>query len=146
MSENPSIVIAKTDQEIIACFEVVAELRPHLARDTFLARIRAQMTTGYNLAFLADAGAVVSCAGFRFLETLAWGRILYVDDLITTERAQGRGFGSRMMAWLLEHARRENCDQLHLDSGTWRTAAHRFYFKHEMVIKSFHFSRELLKP
>jgi GNAT superfamily N-acetyltransferase len=149
MLSTPSgfpVLLANSDEEIARCFDVMAELRLHLSRETFLARIRRQMTTGYQLAFLLDGGAVISCAGFRFMDTLAWGKVLYVDDLITAERVRGRGFGARMMGWLVERALQENCDELHLDSGTGRLGAHKFYFRHGMVVKSFHFSRELTRP
>jgi GNAT superfamily N-acetyltransferase len=139
---NTSSAFAETDEQIMACFDAMAELRPHLTRAAFLERIRRQMASGYRLAYTCESGAVVACAGFRILETLAWGRILYVDDLVTIERRRSAGFGARMMEWLTEHARRAKCDEFHLDSGTWRTDAHRFYFKHGMVIKSFHFSRQ----
>ena len=137
------IAIARTDEEIDACFVVMSELRPHLARETFQPRIRQQMRGGYNLAYLSNGGAVAACAGFRIFDTLPWNRVLYVDDLITAERSRSRGFGRRMMEWLLEYARRKKCQELHLDSGTRRTDAHRFYFREGMVVKSFHFSREV---
>ena len=140
---NTTIAIAETDEEISGCFAVMSELRPQVARETFLPRVRQQMGGGYKLAYLSDGGEVAACAGFRVFDTLPWGRVLYVDDLITAERSRSRGFGARMMEWLLEYARREKCQELHLDSGTWRTAAHRFYFREGMVVKSFHFSRDV---
>lgn len=135
--------IATTDDEIAACFKVMLELRPHLTPESFLTRVKRQMNDGYRLACLADAGIVVCCAGFRILDNLAWERFLYVDDLVTLKERQGAGFGSTMLQWLIQEAKREGCDELHLDSGTWRTEAHSFYFKHKMVIKSFHFSMKL---
>lgn len=135
--------IARTDEEITSCFNVMVELRPHLTPESFVARVKRQMADGYRLAYLADAGKVVCCAGFRILENLAWGRFLYVDDLVTVKERQGAGFGSTMLQWLIEEAKRQGCAEFHLDSGTWRTEAHSFYFKHKMVIKSFHFSLPL---
>jgi GNAT superfamily N-acetyltransferase len=138
-----AVTLAETDDEILACFGVMAELRPHLKQESFVAQVRQQMDAGYMLAYVIEGQQVFVCAGFRVFQTLAWGRILYVDDLVTATRAQRRGYGAAMMQWLVDYARREKCEELHLDSGTWRTGAHRFYFKHDMVIKSFHFSREL---
>jgi len=49
------------------------------------------------------------------------------------------------MAWLVEEARGQGCGQLHLDSGVGseRADAHRFYFRHRLRIRSYHFAREL---
>jgi GNAT superfamily N-acetyltransferase len=88
-------------------------------------------------------GSVVAVAGYRFMETLAWGRVMYVDDLVTASSARGGGFGGRMIAWLKATAHAQGCQEFHLDSGVHRFAAHRFYFRHGLEIRSFHFSKML---
>jgi GNAT superfamily N-acetyltransferase len=138
-----SVRIAETDAEIAACFRVVHELRTHLVREEFVARVRLQQRDGYRLAFIAEDGAVVAAAGFRIATFLAWGRSLYVDDLVSAERARSRGHGKALLDWLAAHARANGCEQLHLDSGTQRKAAHRFYSRERLEISSFHFQRTL---
>jgi len=135
--------LAETDAQIAACFTTFVELRPHLTPESFLARVKRQQGAGYRLVYLQDDGQCVCCAGFRIFDTLAWGKILYVDDLVTRETARSRGFGGEMLRWLIDLARREGCDEFHLDSGTQRTGAHRFYFKHDLLVKCFHFSMAL---
>ncbi|MGH8105443.1 MAG: GNAT family N-acetyltransferase, partial [Arenimonas sp.] len=51
----------------------------------------------------------------------------------------GRGYGKSLLDWLKLEAARQGCDNLHLDSGTQRLAAHAFYFAQNMKISSFHF-------
>jgi len=112
-----SIRLAETDEEIRACFPVMAQLRPHLDAEGFVARVRRQMGGGYRLAFLEDGGRVAAVAGFRVTENLAWGRFLYVDDLVTDGGSRSQGYGERIFDWLVAEAGREGCDELHLDSG-----------------------------
>lgn len=125
------------------------ELRPALASAEALVRQvdERQRPAGYRLAASfedgeADAAAV---AGFRVSEFLAWGRHLYVDDLVTAADRRGRGHADALFEWLFAEARREDCTQFHLDSGVGpdRQDAHRFYFRHGLRIASFHFAREL---
>ncbi len=143
----PAIFLATTDAEITRCFPVLAQLRPHLAESEFLTRVRRQQETqGYGLAFAEDAGSTVAAAGFRILENLAWGRFLYVDDLVTDAATRSAGHGSALFDWLVARARAENCDALHLDSGVQRFAAHRFYLRHRMDITSHHFALEFKGP
>ena len=101
---------------------------------------------GYRLAGSFDEGAeeASAAAGFRIVEMLAWGRALYVDDLVTLPEARGRGHADALFAWLDEEAERLGCDSFHLDSGVGpeRADAHRFYFRHGLRIASFHFARE----
>ena len=135
---------ATTDDEILRCFPVMAELRPHLLEGEFLARVRRQERDGgYRLACAEEAGAVKSVAGYRVLESLSWGRFLYVDDLVTQQDAQSRGHGQALFAWLLAQAAAAGCAQFHLDSGVQRFAAHRFYLGQRMDITCHHFARKL---
>lgn len=140
-TEAEGVALATTDREIAACYPVLRELRPHIAEAEFLPRVRAQMAAGYRLAYLlADDGAVAAVAGFRIGENLAWGRFLYVDDLVTLAARRSAGHGARLLAWLRRHGAGEGCGQLHLDSGVQRIDAHRFYAREGMARTSFHFA------
>ncbi|UCF65975.1 MAG: GNAT family N-acetyltransferase [bacterium] len=140
---DTNIKIAKTDSEILGCFEVMKELRPQLVVGNFIARIRQQEGEGYQLCYLVEENKPLAVAGFRLGHNLAWGRFLYVDDLVTLASYRSRGYGSKLLAWLLEYAVKENCDQFHLDSGVWRAEAHRFYEREGMELSSYHFRKIL---
>ena len=141
MSER--IFIASEDVEIRSCYPVMAELRPHVAPDEFLLRVRRQAEIAdYKLACVAD-GDVKAVAGFRISECLAWGKFLYVDDLVSKSDERSKGYGGRLFDWLVEYARRESCEQFHLDSGVQRFDAHRFYLSKRMAIECHHFSLKL---
>jgi GNAT superfamily N-acetyltransferase len=134
-----NIRIAITDTEITACYPAMRELRSHIAEDQFLSRVRSQETGGYRLAFVQELDGVVAVAGFRVGENLAWGRFLYVDDLVTRPTLRSKGYGTTLLSWLKEYAVTAGCLQLHLDSGIQRVEAHRFYEREGMTMTSFHF-------
>lgn len=135
--------IAATDAEIASCFPVMAELRPHLQADSFVALVRSMETQGFRLAFIEDKKQVVAAAGFRIYTSLFMGKNLYVDDLVTTSQSRSAGYGKILLDWLRDVAKEAGCAWLHLDSGTQRHRAHRFYFMQGMQISSFHFSQKL---
>jgi GNAT superfamily N-acetyltransferase len=138
-----NIRIATTDEEIAACYAVMRELRPHIAEDRFLARVREQESAGYRLAMAQEEDAVVAVAGFRVADNLAWGRFLYVDDLVALPSKRSMGYGSGLLSWLKEYAAAEGCSQLHLDSGIQRKDAHRFYEREGMTRAGFHFAENI---
>jgi ribosomal protein S18 acetylase RimI-like enzyme len=137
------IALAQSEVEIAACFDVMVQLRPHLRREEFIARIQAQQAQGYQLASRRMGSKVVAVAGFRLSENLAWGRFLYIDDLVTDAAHRSQGHGDAMMNWLMAHARAAGCAELHLDSGVQRFGAHRFYLARRMDITSHHFAMKL---
>ncbi len=137
------ILLATTDEEIQNCYVVMAELRPHVSADEFLPRIRRQMALAdYRLACVID-GEVRAVAGFRISECLAWGKFLYVDDLVAKSEDRSKGYGGALLDWLTEHAKQNDCDQFHLDSNVQRFAAHRFYLSKRMDIQAHHFGLRL---
>jgi len=137
------VKLAEAAAEIARCFPVMANLRPHLMAEEFVARVEAQRAQGYRLAYIEDAGTVVAVAGFRVTEILATGRTLYVDDLVTDETRRSRGHGKAMLDWLQAYAREAGCATFSLDSGTQRQEAHGFYFRERMRVASFHFVKKL---
>jgi GNAT superfamily N-acetyltransferase len=137
------IDVAETPEAIRACFPVVVQLRPHLEEDAFVSQVARQQKAGYQLARLHVAGVVRAVAGFRYLETLAWRRICYVDDLVTDAASRSQNLGRAMFDWLIATAREAGCAQLHLDSGVQRFDAHRFYLARRMAITSHHFAISL---
>lgn len=138
------ISIATTEKDIAACYPVMKELRPHILEHSFVATIRHQQSGGYDLAFVESEHKVIAVAGFRLGENLAWGRFLYVDDLVTRESYRSMGYGCRLLEWLKKHAARQGCSQLHLDSGLHRLDAHHFYEREGICKSGFHFTASVV--
>lgn len=133
-----------TDEQILATREVMRQLRPNVPVDEYLATVgRMRQTDGYQLAALYDEDAMRAVAGYRIMEMLYSGRIMYVDDLNTDERYRSKGYGKVLMDWLKAEARAQGCGQLHLDSGVQREQAHRFYFREGLTINCHHFKTTL---
>ena len=134
---------AQTGAQISLCFAVMSQLRPAYTQDGFVQGVFEQQPEGYRLAYLEVAGVVVATAGFRVTRCLAWGKFLYVDDLITDAAQRSKGYGKQLLNWLRDEALRLGCSQLHLDSGVQRKDAHRFYLRMNMELNSYHFAQRL---
>ena len=135
------ILFAESEEHIRACYPVMRQLRPHLDDEQkFIAQVKRQIEEGYNLAYLQEGGGVRALAGFRFLEFLAWGRVLYIDDLISDSATRKNGHGGKLLKWVIQQAKDASCDQVHLDSGPQRHDAHRLYLNHGFKIIGHHFA------
>ena len=132
-----------SDEEISSTYAVMRQLRTHLNEDECLEKVKRMRRSGYTLAAATEDGMVRCVAGFRISEVLAYGKFLYVDDLVTTGDTRSAGHGERVLDWLAGVAREEGCGSLQLDSGVQRHEAHRFYFRQEMKISGYHFSKSL---
>ena len=142
MNENTT-KNAVSDSEIRQCFDVMAELRTQLQRDGFLETIRRMESDGFRLAYIAVGGEIVTVAGYRIYTSLFFGKNLYVDDLVTSQKVRSKGHGISMIRWLREKAEAENCEFFRLDSGVARGLAHKFYYNQGFSIAAFHFAVHL---
>ena len=136
------IFIANTDTDIGNCFPAFHALRPHLKPEDFLAQVRRQQSQSYQILALRHEGIIKSAAGFRSAEFLAWGKILYIDDLTTLPEARSNGFAALLLDWLIEFAKTNDFQAVHLDSGYARHAAHRLYLRKGFQLKSHHLTLE----
>lgn len=135
------IRFAKTDDEIDSCYDVMAELRPHLSREGFLAQVKRQIAeSGYQLIYLTDGGEVKAVAGIRIAEWLARGMSLDLEDLVATESHRSKGYGGQLFDWLLEYGRERGCSEIRLVSHVTRFRAHQFYLKKKMILDGHFFS------
>lgn len=138
------IKILDTEEDIIPCFPVMKALRPHLTKDRFIENFRVQQPQSYKIAVAIDSsGTICALAGYRFCNFMAWGKVIYLDDLVTDPSTLKKGYGGALLDWLEEEGHRNNCDALHLDSGYQRLDAHRLYLKKGWTLSSHHFSKEL---
>lgn len=132
-----------SNEELAACFPAFQTLRPHLSLESFIQQVRRQAAQGYRIVAVRAGGQVRSAAGYRFAEFLAWGKVLYVDDLTTLDSARGQGHGGALLDWLIGQAREQGCTAVHLDSGHHRHDAHRLYLNKGFVLSSHHFALAL---
>lgn len=137
------IQLATSDTQISQCFDVLSQLRPHLQQAQFLAQVQRQQQSGYQIAFLEEDGQVLAVAGFSLGECFAWSKFMYIYDLVVAESMRSQSYGQQLLQWLMNFAKSHGCQQLHLDSGVQRYAAHRFYLQQRMDITSHHFSLKL---
>ena len=135
-----NVQLADQQTDLTRLAEVMHQLRPQHTILALTKMMREQMQDNYQIAYIEDEKQVLSVAGFVIGKKLAWGKHVYVDDLVTNECVRSKGAGKAMIEWLKQYALENNCQQLHLDSGVQRYLAHRFYLREGFIIASHHFS------
>lgn len=137
------VALAETPEDWKRCFPIMNQLRPQYSEHEFVEAVATQINDGYKLAMALHENSVSAVAGFVISHKLAWGKHLYVDDLVTNQNQRSMGAGKFLLDWLKEYARSQSCEQLHLDSGVQRFSAHKFYLREGMNIASHHFQQKL---
>jgi predicted GNAT superfamily acetyltransferase len=131
------------DARIRDAYPVLHELRTELTEEAFVELYSQAYAEGYRVVGLFDEGECRAVAGYHLTHGFLHGRFMYIDDLVTADRWRSNGYGRALNDYLVTTAKAAGCSNVQLDSGTQRTDAHRFYFREDYVITSFHFLHKL---
>ncbi len=139
------IKTVRSEKEIISCFEVMHTLRPHLVKENFVETVSGFISRGYHLISIEENGKIIAASGYHYTEHLLWGKAIYVDDLSCLPESRKKGYARMLLDYIVNEARKNNCNQVHLDSGSnpGRYDAHRLYLRYGFNITSFHFALQL---
>jgi len=134
------VCLLKSEMELSAIAEVLLQLRPQYTLDSLIHQIKKQQKSGYQIAYVKSDSNILCVAGFVVGEKIAWGKHIYIDDLVTNEKCRSIGVGAFIISWFKSYCKELGCNQLHLDSGIQKFPAHRFYLNNRFNIASHHFS------
>ena len=134
------VLFLEENEDFDPVMDVLIQLRPTFNRESITAQVKKQLEQGYRVVYVKSEGKILAAAGFVVGEKLAWGKHIYIDDLITIESHRSKGAGALLINWFKRYCEEGGYDQLHLDSGVQRFDAHRFYLRERFKIESHHFS------
>lgn len=130
---------ARDEREVRRCWPVFRELRLNIPdEEEYVARWKRQRDEAYQIVYIEVDGEVRAVGGYRLVHSMAWGRILYLDDLGALAAHHGSGLGSAILAHLQAEAVRLGCEAVHLDTGYQRQKAHKAYLRNGFVLDSHH--------
>jgi GNAT superfamily N-acetyltransferase len=136
--------ITKTDVEI--CKEAILEFRGNLDPKTVVDRVFEMIShDGFELAFIPNADYTKAGAfiGYRKINMLRTGPIIYVDDLFTFPEFRGQGYAGALLDYVADQAANEGIKSIHLDSGYTLHTAHRLYHNKGYYLACNHFAKSI---
>ncbi|MGV2908062.1 GNAT family N-acetyltransferase [Achromobacter sp. AGC25] len=96
-------------------YPAIAQLRS-LDEAEFMARVRRQSYSGYELVAAFRDGKIIGVLGMRPVHTLARGAHLHVDDLVVDAAVRGSGAGRALMEYAESDARARGMTAVFLDA------------------------------
>lgn len=118
------------------------QLRAELEPD-YRAHMQRIFHDGGRMCVAERDGITVGAAVYRVYHNTVDGLHMYVDDLVTDEKARSSGVGKALLEHLQALARSLGCHTFILDSGMQRQRAHAFYLREGLFIRGYHFARKL---
>jgi GNAT superfamily N-acetyltransferase len=136
--------ITKADIEI--CKEAILEFRGNLDPNTVVDQVFQMISQeGFQLVFVSNADCTKAGAfiGYRKLNLLRTGPMIYVDDLFTFSEFRGQGYAGALLDYVANQAANEGIKSIHLDSGYTLHTAHRLYLNKGYYLACNHFAKAI---
>ncbi|MDX5474433.1 MAG: GNAT family N-acetyltransferase [Bacillaceae bacterium] len=123
------IKFLESEKELLEGYHVLKELRTSLSEIDFFKRLAIMQKEGYKLLGLEEDGQLVAVAGIISLTNFYHGKHIYIYDLVTKSSVRSKGYGEKLLDYIIEMGKENGYENITLSSGLQREAAHRFYEK-----------------
>lgn len=142
MSKKIFTVSSKEDLE--RCYPVIKELRPHLSYEEYLNIYeQSQKSDGYELVAIEENHQILAVMGYRYLTDFVRGKHIYIDDLVSTEKARSKGLGAELLKFAEQIAVQNNCAGLRLCTGVENERGVSFYERNGWTKRAYAFTKKL---
>ncbi|MGG2065945.1 GNAT family N-acetyltransferase [Bacillus sp. S14(2024)] len=141
---NTRVQEVKTEQEFCEVLPVLQQLRLTLSQEEAFSLLGRMREENYRLFALYNSeGEVVSLAGTAICTNFYNNKHVFVYDLVTAEAHRSKGHGEKILSYIEEWGKENDCTCVVLTSAFPRIDAHRFYEREGYEKVSYVFHKEI---
>lgn len=108
-------------------------------KNTFIANFTSLCnSSGYKVIGKYVDNKLVAILGYRLLYKFAFGKYIYIDDLVTLPEYRSKGYGHQLIEWIKGESKRTDCNQIHLDINVSNYLGLKFYLNNGFQAKAYH--------
>ena len=122
---------------------LVKMLNPDIDEAVLARRLEEMPGQGYQCAGAFFGEKLVGICGMWMATRFYCGKYLEPDNVVVHPDFRSLGVGQKLMAWVYDYARTQNCEVVELNSYVGSPRARKFYFNEGFAILGFHFQKKL---
>lgn len=133
----------KSKKDILSCFGLLKQLQPDLTQKKMSSCLSLMLPMGYRIFSIYQGKKIAGCSGIWTGAKFYCGKYMEIDNFVVDEKYRSKGVGKLFTDFIVQLAKKENCEVIMLDAYTTNHASHKFYLREGFVIKGYHFIKYL---
>lgn len=142
MNDSITVRLIPTDQ-LHVILPLVKVLNPDIDEAVLAQRLEDMPGQGYQCVGAYQNEQLVGICGLWVATRFYCGKYLEPDNVVVHPDFRSLGVGQKLMVWVYDYARTQNCEVVELNSYVGSPRAHKFYFNEGFQILGFHFQKKL---
>jgi len=130
-------------EEIKTIIPLLHVLNSAISDEVLDARLQEMVVQGYRCVGIFDGERLIGCAGLWMLVKYYVGRHLEVDNVIILPEYRGQGIGKRLMQWIYDYARENDCEASELNCYVGNAEGQKFWMNEGYRVIGFHYQKKL---
>lgn len=129
--------------DIATIIPLLHVLNPAISDEILAGRLLAMVAQDYRCVGIFDGEQLIGCAGLWILVKYYVGKHLEVDNVIILPEYRGQGIGKRLMQWIYDYARENDCEASELNCYIVNAEGQKFWMNEGYRVIGFHYQKKL---
>lgn len=130
------------ESDIYSIIPLLKILNNTISDDILKQRLDEMVTQGYKCIGIYDEKKLIGICGIWILTKYYVGRHIEPDNIIISPEYQNQKIGTRLMSWIYDYAKKNNCIASELNCYAGNKQAHRFWEKEGYEVIALHFQKK----
>jgi len=133
----------QTADEMTPYYDLVMQMGYLLGREQYKSYLEEMIPKGYRQLVILEGSKAVGLSGYWINTKLFCGRYVELDNVVVDIAYRSKGVGAILCEKIEAEAKALGCNVAVLDAYVENFRAHSFYFRHNYIIRGYHFLKQL---
>jgi ribosomal protein S18 acetylase RimI-like enzyme len=130
--------------EIVDSYYLITQSYLDLTKEEYAVTVKEMMElSNFKMIGAFMDKKIIGISGYVISRMFYCAKFLRISNLIIDKEYRNKRIGTKMIYFLEEKARNNNCKHVILDSFIGNKKSHSLYFREDFFIRGFHFMKQL---
>lgn len=130
--------------EIVDSYYLITQSYLDLTKEEYAITVKEMMElSNFKMIGAFVDKKIIGISGYVISRMFYCAKFLRISNLIIDKEYRNKRIGTKMIYFLEEKARNNNCKHVILDSFIGNKKSHSLYFREDFFIRGFHFMKQL---